>query len=221
MVKRLSVLLIVLFALTFSVGAATATDTATAYVVHGIPGLVVDVYVDGQLFVKDFTPGTIAGPLTGAGGTANVAIVPAGGDPANPALAATLTVNAGQNVTAVAHLDANGTPTLSVFNNDVSPTGNARIVIRHTAAAPAVDLLVSPGAANELRFGPLVNGQEAQVEVPGGTYNSGIVPTGTSTFVIGPSNFNFQAGNVYFVYVIGSLAGGTAAPLLQVIPVGS
>ncbi len=216
MVRKISLLLMVIFALTFTTGIATATDTATAYVVHGIPGLVVDVYVDGQLFVKGFTPGTIAGPLTGMGGTARVVIVPTGGDPNTPALDATLTVNPGQNVTAVAHLDANGAPTLSVFNNDVSATSNARIVVRHTAAAPAVDLVVAP----DLRFGPLTNGQQAQVEVPAGTYSGAIVPTGTTTPVIGPANFTFEAGNVYFIYVIGSLADGTARPLLQVVPAG-
>ena len=221
MVKRISLLLMVLFALTLTVGVTTAANSATAYVVHGIPGLVVDVYIDGQLFVKGFAPNTIAGPLTGPAGTASVVIVPTGGDPGNPALAATLTVNAGQNITAVAHLDANGAPTLSVFNNDVSSTGNARVVIRHTAAAPAVDLLVFPGASNELRFGPLSNGQQAQVEVAAGSYTGAIVPTGTSTAVIGPFNYNLEAGNAYFAYVIGSLANGTATTLLQVIPVGS
>jgi hypothetical protein len=221
MFKKFSLLLVALFALTFSTGIASAADTATAYVVHGIPGLVVDVYVNGQLAQKNFQPGTIAGPLTGPAGTGNVVIVPAGGDPKNPALAATLTLNAGQNVTAVAHLDANGAPTLSVFDNNVSKTSNARVVVRHTAAAPAVDLLVSPGSASEQRFGPLSNGQQAQVEVAAGTYTGEIVPTGTSTPVIGPASFNFEAGKVYFAYVIGSLANGTATTLLQVVPVGS
>ena len=219
MLKKLSLLLIVLLVLT--TGVVSAQGTATAYVVHGIPGLVVDVYVNGRLFVEDFAPGTIAGPLTGPAGTADVAIVAANGNPNNPALAATLTVQAGQNLTAVAHLDANGAPKLSVFENDVSPTSSARVVIRHTAAAPAVDLLLFPGTPSEQRFGPLSNGQEAQLEVPAGSYTGAIVPTGTSNAVLGPSSFNFRAGKVYFVYVIGSLANGTAGPLLQVVEVGS
>ncbi len=221
MVRKLSLLLIVIAALAFGVGMTSASGSATAYVVHGIPGLVVDVYVNGQLFAEDFAPGTVAGPLTGPAGTASLAIVPANGDPATPALAATLTVNAGQNLTLVAHLDADGAPTLSVFENDVTKTSNARIVVRHTAAAPAVDLLLFPGTPSEQRLGPLSNGQEAQVEVPGGTYTGALVPTGTSDIVIGPADFAFSSGKAYFVYVIGSLAGGTAGPLLQVINVGS
>lgn len=217
MVRKISFMLVVLLALAFTVGVTTATGTATAYVVHGIPGLVVDVYIDGQLFVKGLAPNTITGPLTGPAGTANVVIVPTGGNPNTPALAATLTVNAGENITAVAHLDANGAPTLSVFHNNVSATGNARVIVRHTAAAPAVDLVVAPN----LRFGPLTNGQQAVVEVPAGAYTGAIVPTGTNTPVIGPSSYNLEAGKVYVAYVIGSLANGTATTLLQVIPVGS
>ena len=51
-------------------------------------------------------------------------------------------VPAGANITVVAHLDADGDPKLTPFVNDVSkiPAGDARLVVRHTAAAPAVDV---------------------------------------------------------------------------------
>ena len=42
---------------------ASAADTATVYVVHGIPDLPVDVYVNGALTLDDFQPETVAGPL--------------------------------------------------------------------------------------------------------------------------------------------------------------
>ena len=42
----------------------------------------------------------------------------------------------------VAHLDADGNPVLTPFVNDVSAieAGQARLVVRHTAAAPPVDV---------------------------------------------------------------------------------
>ena len=49
-------------------------------------------------------------------------------------------VPAGANATVVAHLDADGNPTLTPFVNDTSATGpgEARLTVRHTAAAPGL-----------------------------------------------------------------------------------
>lgn len=43
-------------------------------VLHGVPGLTVDVWVDGNLTLDDFTPGTLAGPLELAAGDYEIAI---------------------------------------------------------------------------------------------------------------------------------------------------
>ena len=58
------------------VGAApvAAQDTAEVYVVHGVPGLTVDVYVDGQRALDDFAPETVAGPLDLPAGSHTVAV---------------------------------------------------------------------------------------------------------------------------------------------------
>ena len=42
--------------------AAVAQETATVYVVHGVPDTPVDVYVDGKRAIDDFEPGTSQGP---------------------------------------------------------------------------------------------------------------------------------------------------------------
>src|SRR5690349_19290015 len=44
--------------------AQAQAGTGTVSVVHGIPGVTVDVYVDDVLTLPNFTPGTVAGPLT-------------------------------------------------------------------------------------------------------------------------------------------------------------
>jgi len=214
--RKLIGIVVVMLVVLGVVGSASAAGTATAYVVHGIPGLVVDIYIDGRLFVKDFAPNTIAGPITGpANRSGYVAIVPAGGDPNQPALAATVSFPPGANVSIVAHLDANGSPTLSIFDNDFSRTSDTRLIVRHTAAAPAVDALFFPGTANELRVGPLANGQQTIANLPAGTYSAVLVPTGTSTAVFGPFSRDLKAGTVYVAYAIGSLSGGTFTTIVQ------
>ncbi len=223
--RKLFSILVVMSLLVGVVGSVSGSDhdTVTGYVVHGIPGLDVDVYIDGELFVKDFAPDTVAGPLKGPGDRdARIDIVPAGGDPAQPALSATLSFPAGSNVSIVAHLTEDGEPTLSVFDNDVSNTGEGqtRLIVRHVAAAPAVDALFFPGTTDELRVGPLSNGEQVVETLPAGNYTAVVVPTGTSDEVYGPLSSELRAGSVYIGYAVGNLDDGTFKFLTQQIYVG-
>ncbi|MBG6179439.1 hypothetical protein IWX62_000629 [Arthrobacter sp. CAN_A1] len=43
--------------------ATETADTASLSVLHAVPDLTVDVYVNGDLTLDDFTPGELAGPL--------------------------------------------------------------------------------------------------------------------------------------------------------------
>ena len=47
-------------------GTAQAADDAQVSVLHAIPGLTVDVYVNGDLTLDNFKPGDLAGPLAPA-----------------------------------------------------------------------------------------------------------------------------------------------------------
>ena len=110
---------------------------------HGVPGLTVDVYVDGALALDDFVPETVAGPLDLPAGSHAVAITAADAtDDSNPVLSATADLAGGNSYSLVAHLSADGNPTLTPYSNDIStiPAGQARLVVRHDAAAPAVDV---------------------------------------------------------------------------------
>jgi hypothetical protein len=164
-----------------AVPAAAAAGDAQLSVVHGVPGLVVDVYLDGTEVLGDFEFETVAGPLTVASGAHDVEIFAAGADPStdSPALEASVHLPPGANVSAVAHLDAAGAPKLSVFVNDTSTTvaGFGRAVVRHTAAAPAVDVLVNGGVA----FGDVINGAEAQADLAPATYEVALNAAGTDT----------------------------------------
>jgi hypothetical protein len=188
---------------------AMAADEATVSVLHAVPGVTVDVYANGEELIPDFEPGTLTDPLTLPAGEYDLAIYPAGSDPANTEPAASaddVAVPAGANATVVAHLTEAGAPVLTPFVNDLSavPAGEARVTVRHTAAAPAVDIraggtVVAPG---------LTNPNEASLEVPAGTISADVTLAGTDTVAIGPADLTLAEGTVTAVYAWGSADAG-------------
>ena len=117
---------------------------------------------------------------------------------------------AGANATVVAHLGEDGTPVLTPFVNDVSAiaAGQARVTVRHTAAAPAVDIraggtVVAPGLANP---------NEASLTVPAGTVSADVVLAGTDTVAIGPADLDLAEGTNTIVYAWGSGTPATSSP---------
>jgi Domain of unknown function (DUF4397) len=197
------------FAVVLAAGPAAAADTATVSVLHGVPGVTVDVYANGEELLADFAPGTLTDPVSLPAGSYDLAIYPAGSDPAStqPAASATgVQVPAGANATVVAHLTEGGQPTLTPFVNDVSavPAGQARVTVRHTAAAPAVDIraggqVIAPG---------LTNPNEATLTVPAGTISADVALAGTETVAIGPADLALDEGTATAVYAWGNSEAG-------------
>lgn len=188
-------------------------DTSDVRVIHGIPGLNVDVYVNGALLLPGFEPKTVAGPLELEEGSYDIDIFEAVADaPAaigdrtdDAAIDLTAMVPGNADIDLVAHLDASGTPTVTPFVNDTSliPGGiNARVSIRHTAEAPAVDIVAGGAAVTGLTN--LTNGNAADIELPAGSYPTGIAATG-STDVLAPAPLNLVPGQSVTVYAIGTL----------------
>lgn len=198
--------------------AGAAAGDGTVYVVHGIPGTTVDVYVNGAKTLPGFTPGTVAGPLTLPAGSYTIKIFAAGADPATatPVINTTVDLPAGANASLVAGLDASAKPTLFTFVNDVSaaPAGQGRLAVGHTAAAPAVDVLANGTAA----FTNLVNGKEDAAALPAGTISASVVAAGTtSPALIGPANVPVTASMLTAVYAIGAPASGSNPSTLGVV----
>ena len=128
--------------------------------------------MNGVKTLDNFAPDTVTDPLGLVAGTYEVDIYAAGtgpavAAPAAPILSTTLEMPPGGNVTAVAHLDGAGDPSLSAFLNDTSTalTGQGRVVVRHLAQAPAVDI-VANGSLKV--FENLINPNEDQVDLPAG-----------------------------------------------------
>jgi hypothetical protein len=184
--------------------------------VHGIPGQPVDVYVNGRKTLDDFEPGKLAGPLTLPEGDYDIALT----KPGEPIADAILKVDdaavpGGANITLVAHLDAGGTPKITPFVNDTAKlaAGQARLVVRHTAAAPAVDVR----AGEKPVFTGLTNPKEAKADLPAGTVSADVVLAGTDTVVLGPTDLDLKEGTSTIVYAIGSAEDKTLAVVAQTI----
>ena len=123
--------------------AQASMGTAKVTVIHGIPKVPVTVYANGKVLIKDFKFGTVVGPVSLTPGKYSLAVRPYGASAmSKPILAASVSVVAGENATVVANLTAAGKPTLNVFANPTTaiPMGDARVIVRHVAEAPAVDV---------------------------------------------------------------------------------
>jgi MYXO-CTERM domain-containing protein len=197
---------------------AGAQESATVSLMHGIPGATVDVVVDGSVVIPGFEPGSMQDLSSFAGQTlANVEVRAAGTEDVVIGPIESLPVPDAGNWTVVAHLGADGTPTLTPFENDVSPlaAGQGRLTVRHTAAAPAVDIILADGSRP---FTNLSNPNEAAADLPAGTVSAEVVPTGADEpVVIGPADLPVAEGSSLIVYAVGSLDGGTIQTLTETI----
>ncbi|MET9389788.1 DUF4397 domain-containing protein [Streptomyces sp. NPDC006624] len=183
--------------------AAEDSDKAMVSVFHGIPGLTVDVYANGDELLSDFKPGTVTDAQSLPAGTYDIQIFEAGKGPdGTPALEKKVEVPEGANATVAAHLSADGKPQLTAFTNDVSQVdaGKSRLTVRHVAAAPAVDVR----AGGQPVFTDLTNPKEDTAVVDAGTVNADVVLAGTDTVAIGPADVNLKEGTSNVVYAWGS-----------------
>ncbi|HVR31895.1 MAG TPA: DUF4397 domain-containing protein [Acidimicrobiia bacterium] len=214
--RKVWILLTAASMLLVTVVPATAQEGARIHLIHGIPDTNVDVLAGGEVVFENFAFGetqdlsALAGAMLEGlqvrlAGTETVAID--GGDVALPSSG---------NYTIIAHLTADGTPTLGVFANDTSSiaAGEGRLTVRHTAAAPGVDVVANEAVA----FANLANPNEASADLAVGTVTASVVPAGASEpVVIGPADLPIADGTSLIVYAVGSLDGGTLTVLTESI----
>lgn len=200
---------------------ASAQSGATVMLLHGIPGTPVDVYVGGEVVIPGFQPAAMQDLSSFAGQTlTDVAVVPAGGALADAVITVpSLEVPASGNYTVVAHLSADGTPTITPFQNDTSAiaAGEGRITIRHLAQAPAVDIVVG----SERPFTGLSNPNEVSADLPAGPLPAEIAAAGGDVVasvedLLGSAPAVTEGANT-ILYAVGSLEGGSFDLYAQVI----
>ena len=200
--------------LTSSPAYADAASKVT--VVHGIPGQDVDVYVNGKKTIPDFKPGKVAGPLDLPAGQYDIALTKPG-DAIGSALLKVdnAEVPGDANISLVAHLDASGKPKLTPFVNDTAKlaAGKTRLIVRHTAAAPAVDIR----AGGQPVFKGVTNGKEGKADLDAGSVSADVVLAGTTTRVLGPADLDLAEGAATIVYAVGSAEGESLDIVSQAI----
>lgn len=217
---------------TLLVAAVEDMPMTKAFVVHGIPGedlgldpdLPVDVSLNGECTLTEFTFGEIVGPVELPAGSYDIAIGLA--DPENPCgndpviEAEDVELMADENYSIVAHLTEDGAPTASVFENAIYTRPPwARVNVFHTAAAPAVD--VSFQRQHPFWWWPraladLANGESDNTWLFQGEFDVRISPAGSHDAVFGPAPVSLNGGMTYLVYAVGSLANDTFTLLTAV-----
>jgi Domain of unknown function (DUF4397) len=192
-----------------SIGHAQPAETVGhVRVVHGLRGLVADVYLDGKLVLPTFRPERATDPLPIPAGDHLVEIRQAGAAATDePLLAQDVTVPAGFAGSLVAHLNADGNPELSAYADDLSavPAGQARVVVRHAAAAQPVNVLLN----EQSTFPGLAPDTEANSNVAAGQYEVAVTPESGGQPLAAPQRVDFAEGTANFMYLIGSQTDGT------------
>lgn len=191
------------------------------YVVHGIPGAVVDVYVNGGLAISDYTFETVVGPVPLPPGTYDIAVFLAGADPTTETPVLTLDgaeLPGDLNLSLVAALTPGGGLAILPFVNDLSPVmpNDGRLSLRHAANAPT--FVINGRNLGKINFS---NGSSVDLDVMAGTY---VLPfalfnSGKGMPILGPEFIDVKAGTLTAAYVVGSAPEGNLALITQVIPV--
>lgn len=212
--------------LIFPVAAATtasaAPGDALVTVVHGItdPALaVVDVYVNGTLAFDNLAADEIDDAELPAG-TYAIGVAPPDSDSSTDAILSESFDVAG-DATIVAQVTAAGAPDLVAYPDDYSPTaaGNARVVVRHAAAAPPVSIDATIGTTTIPNVvANLSNGTQQSVEVAAGSYSLSVKVAGITVPGLVTTEA-LVAGQLYTIYAVGT-SPATYAFLLDPVPVG-
>ena len=185
-------------------------------VLHGIPGLPADVDVfanNSKLFSFGF--GEQRGPLSLDPGNYFLEVKLNG----TPVLSANATVAAGKSYSVIANLNEMGKPAINLYENkiDTLAANQSRLTVRHTAAAPAVDVRLFKLNQEIAKIPALANPKEFTADVPSASYFALIYPAGSPNPVFGPVPLNLQDGISYTVYAVGDLTGNSFTLLVQTI----
>lgn len=186
------------------------------HLIQGVPDASVDVAIGGRTAISGLGfRGTY--DLSALGARLPAVTVTRAGTGEVLLAAGDVQLPAGENVTVVLHLKLDGSVGLASFANDVSPLpkGESRLIVRHLAAAPPVDVL----AAGKAVFENLANGGEVKADLPPGTVSASLVPAGTAgPAILGPADVTMAAGAAVIVYGLGSIEKNTMAVATESIP---
>jgi hypothetical protein len=179
---------------------AIASRPATVTFIQAVPGADVGVWVDERRVATNAAVGAVLGPFELAPGTHDVMF--RGGD---LTVESTLDVAAGDVTDVVLHLpaEAGGDP---IVHSYLAPTGDigpdkARVLLAHTATVAPADVSVD----GETVFTNIANGEFADADVPAGTIEVALLPSGTTADpILGPLDVTLDASTLSMIYAYGN-----------------
>jgi hypothetical protein len=197
--------------------------TTQVYIVHGIPGVPVDVYVDGARALANFQPGTVVGPVALPATQHTIALYAVNANPATskPIVQVKATLVASKFPTSlVAHLTAKGAPTITAFSErNYKVRGLGQIVLRHTAALGPVDVYTKLKGHFIKLYAGLSNGQSINYFLPTGCYDIFVTPAGASPKAAPLQGvFTVKSSQDLIVYAVGSPANKTLGVVVETLP---
>ena len=183
---------------------------ALVRVIHAVPaGPSVDVFADDTKVFTGIAYKTTSPYKEVSGERHTFRIRPKGQDTAQPLAENSEGLSDGRHYTVIAMADANGNPTLYVYDDDLVPpsSGKAKVRVIHASAdAGEVDVYAKEG--NKKLFGgvnALSETSYSEFDPMSGTLE--VRPGGKNNAVLTIPNARFQAGNTYTVVVTGKAKG--------------
>ena len=188
--------------------ASAQTGTGSLRVVHGLRGIVADVYLDDSLVLQTFEPERSTDLLPLATGDHRLDVRLSGSPATAAPMVSTNFVTADSEVLSVVlHLSASSQPALSGFVEDETPVaaGQTRVVVRHTAAAPSIDARLddAPVVTN------LANPGQGVSQVAAGTYQLSVTQAGGNEVLAPAQTVPLAEGTANDMYFIGDESAGT------------
>ena len=186
--------------------ASVKKDPGQVTVIQALPGAVVDVTIDGEMVSRDAEVGAVLGPFELTAGSHDVTFT----NTSSLDVATTVEVASGSSTDLVLHLpaDVSGAPVVHSFAEPIGSIGpdKARVVLAHTATVAPADVRVN----GETVFTNIANGEFAEAELPSGTHEVALLPTGeTADPILGPVDVSLDSRTLSMIYAYGNPSDGS------------
>lgn len=216
--KRLMAATMVAGVVLVSAGTARAQLDDSVTILHGIPGITVDLVIDDEVVIAGFDAGDTQDFTPLAGMTLNdIEARRAGSDEVVIGPIDSFEVPGDGNNSVVIHLDEVGEPTITSFANESIPTDQGRglLTVRHAAAAPQIAVLVD---GQEVLSG-IGNGTGDGVVLPAGEIVDAVVTVDGAPIASMP-NLQLESNSQLIVYIGGNAADDDLEFYLQAVAGG-
>jgi hypothetical protein len=196
---------------------SAAAQPARVTVIQAVPGATVDVAIDGRSVATGANTAAVLGPFELAPGEHEVSF---SGD--DMSVDSTLDVAAGEASDVVLHLpaDVGGDPVVHSYAAPTGPIGpgKARVMLAHTATVAPADVEVD----GKTVFTNIANGEFADADVPQGTIDVALLPSGsTGDPILGPLAVTLEARTLSMLYAYGNPRDGSMNVIAHTTPLSA